>query len=125
MKLYPITENHLYNKVYSKGKKAVERNVCVYILPDYHANRLQRENPLKSRINRVGLTATKKLGGAVSRNRCKRVMREAYYRLEKTETLKSGFLVVLVARESCTVAKTDDVYRDLRHCFAKLNFIVK
>lgn len=124
MKLYPITENHLYNKAYTKGKKAVGKNVCVYILPDYHANRLQRENPLKLRINRVGLTVTKKLGGAVSRNRCKRIMREAYYRLEKTETLKKGFLIVVVARESCTDAKADDVYKDLHRCFTKLNLIV-
>ena len=59
MKLYAINENHLFSKVYTKGKRAVTRTVCVYVLPDYHASRLQRAHPLKLRINRVGLTVTK------------------------------------------------------------------
>lgn len=120
MKLYPITENHLYNKAYTKGKRALSATVCVYVLPDYHANRLQRENPLKLRINRVGLTATKKLGGAVCRNRCKRLLRESYYRIEREHNVKKGFLIVLSARDACTNAKCEQVYGDLVHCFEKL-----
>ncbi len=124
MKLYAIKENHLYHKAYTKGKKAVGKTVCVYVLPDYHAARLQRENPLKLRINRVGLTATKKLGGAVTRNRVKRILREAYYKLEKTHIIKTGYLVVVAARDCCTNSKTDAVYDDLLHAFEKLDLII-
>ncbi len=123
MKLYAIRENHLYHKAYTKGKKAVEKTACVYVLPDYHAARLQRENPLKCRINRVGLTVTKKLGGAVVRNRVKRVLREAYYKLKKTHEIKTGYLIVVAARDCCKKSKTDDVYGDLLHAFIKLGLV--
>ncbi len=124
MKLYAIKENHLYHKAYTKGKKAAGKTVCVYVLPDYHAARLQRENPLKLRINRVGLTATKKLGGAVTRNRVKRILREAYYKLEKTHIVKTGYLIVVAARDCCVEAKTETVYDDLLRAFEKLELIV-
>ncbi len=123
MKLYAIKENHLYHKAYTKGKKAVGKTVCVYVLPDYRASRLQKENPMKKRINRVGLTATKKLGGAVVRNRVKRILREAYYKLQKTYSIKTGYLIVVAARDSAVKAKTDAVYGDLLHAFTKLELL--
>ncbi len=125
MKLYAINENHLFSKVYTKGKRAVTRTVCVYILPDYHASRLQRAHPLKLRINRVGLTVTKKLGGAPLRNRAKRVMREAYYKAQKEYTLKTGQLVVIAARGPATEAKTDEVFKDLTEALRKTGMIVE
>ena len=125
MKLYAINENHLFSKVYTKGKRAVTRTVCVYILPDYHASRLQRAHPLKLRINRVGLTVTKKLGGAPLRNRAKRVMREAYYKAQKEYTLKTGQLVVIAARSAATAAKTDEVFKDLTEAFRKTGMIIE
>ena len=125
MKLYAINENHLFSKVYTKGKRAVTRTVCVYILPDYHASRLQRAHPLKLRINRVGLTVTKKLGGAPLRNRAKRVMREAYYKAQKEYSIKTGFLVVIAARSTATTAKTDEVFKDLTEAFRQTGMIVQ
>lgn len=125
MKLYAINENHLFSKVYTKGKRAVTRTVCVYVLPDYHASRLQRAHPLKLRINRVGLTVTKKLGGAPLRNRAKRVMREAYYKAQKEYTLKTGQLVVIAARSAATAAKTDEVFKDLTEAFRKTGMIIE
>ena len=125
MKLYAINENHLFSKVYTKCKRAVTRTVCVYVLPDYHASRLQRAHPLKLRINRVGLTVTKKLGGAPLRNRAKRVMREAYYKAQKEYTLKTGQLVVIAARSAATAAKTDEVFKDLTEAFRKTGMIIE
>ena len=125
MKLYAINENHLFSKVYTKGKRAVTRTVCVYILPDYHASRLQRAHPLKLRINRVGLTVTKKLGGAPLRNRAKRVMREAYYKAQKEYSIKTGFLVVIAARGAATTAKTDEVFKDLTEAFRQTGMILQ
>jgi ribonuclease P protein component len=53
----------------------------------------QREERVPAR---VGVSVTKRLGGAVERNRLKRVLREAY-RLEESR-VKAGYDVVLVAR---------------------------
>ena len=77
MKFKAICENHLYSKAYSKGKKAVMPAVAVYILPDYAAKRLAKAHPQKRIMNRIGLTTSTKLGGAVVRSRCRRIMREA------------------------------------------------
>ena len=74
MKLPAITENHLYSKAYARGKKFVGRFVVVYVLVDYAASKLQKANPTKEKINRVGITVTKKLGTAVVRSRAKRII---------------------------------------------------
>ncbi len=120
MKYVAIGENHLYQKAYTRGMKAVTRTVVIYCLKDYAAARLQKAHPLGCRINRVGLTVTKKIGGAVTRNRVKRILREGLRALEKEIPLKRGYLVVLVARDAAVGAKTQDIYADLKHGFQKL-----
>src|SRR5574344_1171127 len=117
MKLYTVKENHLFSKAYRKGKKAVGKYICVYVMPDYHAARLQRENPLKLRICRVGFTVGKKLGGAVSRNRVKRIMREAYYQVCKSRKIKTGNIIIITGRSAAVDAKTGDIYTDMLAAF--------
>ncbi len=123
MKIYSLKENHLFSKAYKNGKKAGGKYVCVYLLPDYHAARLQRANPQKSRINRIGLTAAKKLGGAVVRNRTKRMMREAYYRLLKTYEIQTGKIIVIAARSAAVNVRTPDIYNELEEAFFTLGLI--
>ena len=124
MKLHAIRENHLYLKAYRGGTRASARSVTVHVLRDKQANRLKKANPLKEKYNRVGITASKKIGGAVERNRAKRVIREAYRLLEKEPGVKKGFLVVIVAHESATVLKMQDVHRDMQKCFARLEMLL-
>ncbi len=70
--------------MYSKGRSAVTPFVVVYCRP----NRLGH--------NRLGVTVSTKLGGAVTRNRARRRLREVF-RLAQP-TLRQGFDVILVAR---------------------------
>lgn len=121
MKLFAIKENHLYSKAYTRGKKFVGRFVVVYILPDLMSKRLAKANPEKQRINRVGITVTKKLGGAVVRNRAKRVIRDGYRFADKKYPIKRGFLVVIVARGGIVNAKSCDVEKDLIKAFKTLD----
>ena len=124
MKNIAISEDHLFRKVYAKGQKIFCKHIAVYVLTDYRASRLARENPLKTRINRVGLTVTKKLGHAVVRTRTRRILRAAYQQLEKENNIKKGFLVVIVARDAATTAKTQDIYGDLLYAFRKLGLLL-
>ena len=121
MKFRAICENHLYAKAYSKGKRYVTESLAVYVLPDYAANRLMKAHPLKLRTNRLGLTVSKKIGGAVTRNRAKRIMREAYREAMKARPLKTGFLIVIAAREKATQKKSTDLTKDLIRAFGKLD----
>lgn len=120
MKQLAIKENHLYVKAYKNGKKYVSKNIAVYILRDYAAEKIKRANPNKVKLNRVGVAVSKKIGNAVTRNRVKRIIREAYRLLEKEKSVKHGFLVVISAREGAVGAKSTDILHDLTDGFDKL-----
>lgn len=121
MKNIAISENHLYKKVYAKGEKVVCRHIVVYVLTDYHASRLARENPLGKRVNRIGLTVSKRLGGAVVRSRVRRILRAAYRQLETEQNIKKGKLIVIAARDAACKAKSTDIYKDLFFAARKLS----
>lgn len=121
MKNIAISENHLYKKVYAKGEKVVCKHIVVYALTDYHASRLARENPLGKRVNRIGLTVSKRLGGAVVRSRVRRILRAAYRQLETEQNIKKGKLIVIAARDAACKAKSTDIYKDLLFAARKLS----
>lgn len=120
MKFKAICENHLYSKAYSKGKRAVTSALAVYVLPDYAAKRLAKAHPEKKIVNRIGLTTSTKLGGAVVRSRCRRIMREALRALEKKKEIKYGFLIVIAARTAAVSKKSTDIEQELDFIFTKL-----
>ena len=120
MKFVAIKENHLYSKAYSKGKRAVTSALAVYILPDYAAKKLAKAHPQKKMVNRIGLTTSTKLGGAVVRNRTRRILREGLRALEKEKRLKVGFLIVIAARSAAVNLKSDEIKAQLDFAFKKL-----
>lgn len=120
MKYGVLNENHLFVKTYHKGKKIVCKRIVLFVLEDKHARFLQKSHPQKKKVNRVGISATKKLGGAVERNRAKRIIREAWRALNKQRTIVTGKLIVISAREACNEAKSTDVLKDLTYAAAKL-----
>ena len=120
MKFTAITENHLYSKAYSKGKRAITSALAVYILPDYAARRLAKAHPQKKVVNRIGLTASKALGGAVVRTRCRRLMREAMRLIIKEKPIKVGFLIVIAARHGMLPLSMNDVKKQLAYSLGRL-----
>lgn len=120
MKFKAICENHLYSKAYSKGKRAVTSSLAVYVLPDYAAKRIANSHPEKRIVNRIGLTTSTKLGGAVVRTRCRRIMREGLRAIEKKKELKKGFLIVIAARSASINKKSSDIERELDFALTKL-----
>lgn len=90
-----INENRMFQRLYRQGKSQVTPFFVVY----------SKRNRLK--INRLGITATKKIGNAVERNRAKRVIREAYRLLEPK--LPVGIDIVIVARRKTVFVKTQTI----------------
>ena len=125
MKFKAICENHLYSKAYAKGKRAVTSALAVYILPDYSAKKLAKAHPEKKTVNRIGLTTSTKLGGAVVRSRVRRIMREGLRALTKEKPIKVGFLIVIAARTGAVNMKSSDIKEHLDIAFQKLGMFVK
>ena len=101
-KAVTIKENYEFRRMYQRGKSAVSGSMVVYC----------RKNRLGH--NRLGLTASTKLGHAVVRNRCRRRLREVY-RLN-TPALRQGYDLILVARGRTATAS----WKELNDTFMKL-----
>ena len=125
MKFRAIKENHLFGKAYAKGKRAVTSALVVYVLPDYAAKKLQMSDTRKQLKNRYGITVSTKIGGAVTRSRCRRIIREALRSVEKRAKLKQGFLIVIAARSSAPSLKSYDVEKHLDEALLKLGMYEK
>lgn len=125
MKFRAIKENHLFNKAYSKGNRAVTSALAVYVLKDYAAPKLAKSDTRKQIKNRYGFTVSTKVGGAVVRSRCRRIMREGVRAIEKRGNLKQGFLVVIAARSTTPALKTGDIEKALDTAFRRLDMFLQ
>ena len=105
-----LKENHLFRRLYAKGKSAVAPTLAVYV----------RGNG--RRENRLGLTVGTKVGKAVRRNRVRRRLREAY-RLHENRVVP-GFDVVVVARAKAAFAPYAQLERELLRLLDKLGILL-
>lgn len=112
-KIYTIKQNGLFSRVYNKGVNIVGKNIAVYALKCKSGAR-----------TKIGITINRKLGGAVERNRAKRLIREAYrtLSLSNPELFANAYLFVFVARARCLNKKTKMQYvrRDMEYAMRKL-----
>lgn len=120
MKDIAIKENHLYNKAYRNGERASQKHVNVYVLRDWGAKRQMLANPEKKYINRIGLSVSKKIGGAVERNRVKRIIRAGLSEARAYGELKTGYLIVIAAKVGAHEASSKDIAAELIHAFERL-----
>lgn len=90
-----LKDKKVFLRLYKKGQFTTCKEAAAYYLP----NRMN--------INRFGITAGKKLGNAVTRNRAKRIIRSAYRQCESL--LPAGYDIVIVAREGIKDKKSTDI----------------
>ena len=98
-KIVTLNQNSQFKRLYSKGNSFVSSNLITYI----------KRNNLN--INRVGITASKKIGISVKRNRARRIIKSSY--VELFPYVKNGFDIVFVARHKTCYLKTQDVYSSM------------
>ena len=96
-----LTLNNDFRRIYARGKNQVHPILITYVMKN-------RKNAAKG-ITRSGITASKKIGKAVKRNRARRVIREAYRPLK--DNVIPGYDIIFVARVRTIYAKSTDVMR--------------
>ena len=109
-KLKTVTENRTFTRAYAKGINAVSKSLAVYVLKDKRLKEI-----------RYGITVSKDRGGAVVRNRLRRVIRAAYRQLQPK--LNGSCNVIIVARQGCIGKKSCDLKIELEQLFAKTGLL--
>ncbi len=111
MKLTVLNTNKDFRTLYYRGKSQVHPALVTYV----------RKNRLG--VPRVGITTGKKLGKAVKRNRCRRVIREAYRSL--LPRIKGGWDLVFVARTRTAALRSTDIARIMEAQLIKAGVLAK
>ena len=105
-----LKKNHEFKRLYNKGKSAASQCAVVYC----------RRNGKPE--NRLGVTVSTKIGGAVQRNRVRRRLKEIY-RLNE-HILPMGYDIVVVARVRSRYAGYREIESSVLAAFRKLNLYV-
>jgi ribonuclease P protein component len=98
-----LVKSWQFRKVYDEGKKLV----CDYAVIFYYLTPEDQEGP------RVGVVASKRVGGAVERNRAKRLLRETARVLSGTLNHRNIW-IVLVAKSKINGRTASEVASDIR-----------
>jgi len=104
-----LKKNHEFKRLYNKGKSAASHCAVVYC----------RRNGAGG--NRLGVTVSTKIGGAVQRNRVRRRLKEIY-RLNE-EKLSAGYDIVVVARMKSRFASYSELESSVLGLFRKLKLM--
>ncbi|MCM1049328.1 MAG: ribonuclease P protein component [Clostridiales bacterium] len=105
-----LKKNTNFVYVYKNGKSYVNKYIVMYVLEN-NSNR-----------NRLGISASKKIGNSVVRHRFSRLVKESY-RLHEN-IFNSGLDIVVVARKSAASASYSEIESALLH-LAKIHHILK
>ena len=110
---FSIKKNSEFSLVYKKGKRYSGKLVILYVLKSY------KQKDLLS--NYVGITASKKTGKSVKRNRLKRLVKENYRAFEPS--LSTGFFMVFVLRSVVGVPDFWAYSREMKYLLKKANIL--
>ncbi|MCL2392109.1 MAG: ribonuclease P protein component [Oscillospiraceae bacterium] len=106
-----LKKNYEFKRLYNKGKNAASQYAVVYC----------RRNG--SQANRLGITVSTKIGGAVQRNRVRRRLKEIYRINEKR--LNVGYDVVIVARVKSRFSSYKELEASVLSLLKKLKIFIE
>ncbi|MEN6314006.1 MAG: ribonuclease P protein component [Clostridiaceae bacterium] len=102
-----LKKNYEFVRIYKKGKFFAGKHIVAYVLKNRFGT------------NRLGITANKKVGKSVKRNRLKRLIRESYRFLE--DFIPPGLDIVFVARGTDTEIGFVEIHREMKFLLKKLH----
>lgn len=105
-KTVTLKKNYEFVRAYKKGSFFPGKYIVIYVMK----NRFGK--------NRLGITANKKVGKSVRRNRAKRLIREGYRFYE--DFIPSGIDIVFVARGVDTEYGLAEIKREMKFLLKKM-----
>lgn len=109
-KLYTLKLNKNFKTAYYHGKAYVHPLLILYVCKN------------REPFSRIGITTSKKIGGAVQRNRCRRIIREAYRPL--CTQLKGHYDLVFVARKATVFSTSTKLNEVIRQQLSKAGLLL-
>lgn len=104
-----LRKNYQFLRVYKRGSFVVGRYLILYCLKN-------GDDEI-----RLGITASKKVGNSVSRNRVRRLLKENYRKME--EFISRGFDIVFVVRASEKIPTYYEIKKDMKYLLKKVGLI--
>ena len=106
-----LKKNHEFKRLYRKGKSAASPCAVIYCLRNGTSE------------NRLGITVSAKIGGAVQRNLVRRRLKEIY-RLNEHK-LAAGYDIVIVARIKGRYTGFWEMDSSVKGLFKNLNLVAR
>lgn len=97
-----IKKNKEFQQVFQNGKSFANRQFVVYVLKKQDQESF-----------RIGLSVSKKLGNAVTRNQIKRYIRQTF--LELKDEVRPGNDYVIIARKPAAEMGMQEIKKSLEH----------
>ena len=104
-----LKKNRDFQTVYRRGTSTADKNFVMYALKN------------GTEYNRLGISASKKVGNSVVRHTIARRVREAY-RLQE-DLFKRGYDVVFIARAAARTCTQKDVEQSVRNLAKKQHLL--
>ncbi len=107
-----IKKNEEFSQVFKQGHSVANRQFVLYVLP--------KEGQV---IFRLGLSVSKRVGNAVTRNRVKRYIREVFH--SQKDLLEANVDYVVIARKPAATMNLVEVEQSLLHVMRKARILKK
>jgi ribonuclease P protein component len=109
-KQFRLKKNEEFSRVFDQGTSIANRQFVIYILPKVGQEHF-----------RIGLSVSKRVGNAVTRNRIKRVIREIFLQLK--DDVKQGNDYVVIARGPTASMDFFEMKKTMLHVLKKAKVI--
>ncbi|MCU9613485.1 ribonuclease P protein component [Caldibacillus lycopersici] len=101
-KSYRVKKNEEFQAVFKKGQSVANRQFIIYKLLNSDQEHF-----------RIGLSVSKKIGNAVTRNQVKRYIKQAFHELEKE--ISPLYDYIIIARKPAADMSFAEVKKSLQH----------
>ena len=110
-KQYRLAKRADFSKVYRLGRSAANMQFVIYAMPNRNTEKI-----------RVGVSASKKLGGAVVRNRLRRMIKEIVR--HHAERIAAGHDLIVIVRKPAVQMAYKEMEKSLLHALKRSSLLL-